>query len=124
MALKQSVGSGSGPTNFTYMSAVVQSVDLDQQLAVVKTSLKNQQVVSMTRLPGRVEPPKVGETWIITRQYGSWVFVILINPPRTTGTTAQRPPLPSTGQQFYDTTLDQPVWYGNAGWVDAMGSAV
>lgn len=38
------------------------------------------------------------------------------------GTTAQRPASPTVGQQFWDTTLDQPVWHDGAGWVDADGT--
>ena len=42
------------------------------------------------------------------------------------GPTTERPSGPElrTGQQYFDTTLGQPVWYDGAGWVDATGTAV
>jgi hypothetical protein len=40
-------------------------------------------------------------------------------------TTTQRQALtPATGQQVYDTTLLQPVWYNGTAWTDAMGTAL
>lgn len=43
-----------------------------------------------------------------------------------TGTTAQRPLFSkvSIGYRYFDTTLNQPIWRGNAGWVDATGAGV
>lgn len=38
--------------------------------------------------------------------------------------TASRPASPTTGQCFFDTTLNKPIWYGNAGWVDSAGASV
>lgn len=43
------------------------------------------------------------------------------------GTTAERPTLDLTpAQQFFDTTLNQPIWWDAAGaqWVDATGTPV
>jgi hypothetical protein len=40
-------------------------------------------------------------------------------------TTAQRKALtPTTGQQVYDTTLKQPVWYNGTAWTDATGTSL
>lgn len=40
------------------------------------------------------------------------------------GTTANRPAVPVTGQMYFDTTLGRPVWYNGAAWVDATGAPV
>lgn len=41
----------------------------------------------------------------------------------TTGTTAQRPTTRPQGYQFYDTTLQKPVWWDGAGqWRDGAGT--
>lgn len=41
------------------------------------------------------------------------------------GTTAQRPVAPVTGQRFYDTTLGKPIWWHSSGvWKDAAGTTV
>lgn len=42
------------------------------------------------------------------------------------GTTANRPAYNKVGvgYRYFDTTLNKPVWRGNAGWVDATGTAV
>jgi hypothetical protein len=40
-----------------------------------------------------------------------------INQPFFSGTTAQRPSAPYVGQEFFDTTLGQTVWWDGAAWV-------
>lgn len=40
------------------------------------------------------------------------------------GATAGRPASPVTGQQFYDTTLNKPIWWSGANWRDAAGAIV
>ncbi len=40
------------------------------------------------------------------------------------GTTAQRPTTPVTGQFYFDTTLGKPVYWSGSGWKDATGVAV
>lgn len=40
------------------------------------------------------------------------------------GTTSQRVKSPSTGLQYFDTTLGKPIWYNGTKWVDATGTAV
>lgn len=39
------------------------------------------------------------------------------------GTTANRPSNPGTGQPYFDTDLGQPVWYDGSGWVDSTGAS-
>lgn len=39
------------------------------------------------------------------------------------GPTANRPVTPATGQSFFDTTLNIPVWWNGTGWVNSSGSA-
>ena len=38
--------------------------------------------------------------------------------------TANRPTSPFIGLLFFDTTLNKPIWYNGANWVDATGTAV
>lgn len=40
------------------------------------------------------------------------------------GDTSSRPAAPTIGDQYFDTTLNKPIWYGNTGWVDATGTGV
>jgi hypothetical protein len=40
------------------------------------------------------------------------------------GTTANRPGTPSTGQRYFDTDLGQPIWYDGSSWIDANGNAI
>lgn len=40
------------------------------------------------------------------------------------GITANRPPTPTTGQTYFDTTLGQPIWYDGSNWIDATGTTV
>ena len=47
-----------------------------------------------------------------------------IGPAFTSGTTAQRPPAATAGDQHYDSTLEKPAWYNGAVWKDAMGTTV
>jgi len=40
------------------------------------------------------------------------------------GATANRPSSPNTGQYFFDTDLNKPIWYNGSSWVDANGTEV
>lgn len=40
------------------------------------------------------------------------------------GVGDMRPPFPGLGQQHYDTTLLQPIWFNGTIWTDAAGLAV
>ena len=42
----------------------------------------------------------------------------------STGTTTDRPTGQVTGYQYFDTTLNKPIWYTGTAWVDATGTAV
>jgi hypothetical protein len=38
------------------------------------------------------------------------------------GPTPSRPTVPAMSQFFFDTTLDKPVWWDGAQWVDSDGT--
>ncbi|MHA7967691.1 glycosyl hydrolase family 28-related protein [Paenibacillus sp. CAU 1782] len=40
------------------------------------------------------------------------------------GTTAQRPVWQTTGMNYFDTTLNKPIWWNGTNWVDATGTTV
>lgn len=40
------------------------------------------------------------------------------------GTTGSRPTATFTGQQYFDNTLGQPIWWNGSNWVDATGTTV
>ncbi|AWI39527.1 hypothetical protein LpLQ80_02990 [Lactiplantibacillus plantarum] len=42
----------------------------------------------------------------------------------STGDTASRPTGISTGYQYFDTSLNKPIWYTGKNWVDATGTTV
>ena len=42
----------------------------------------------------------------------------------TVKTGASRPAEKNTGQQFFDTTLNKPIWWAGSAWVDATGATV
>jgi len=42
----------------------------------------------------------------------------------TADITASRPPMPVTGQRYFDTTLGIPIWYDGSNWIDATGTTV
>ena len=42
----------------------------------------------------------------------------------STGSTAGRPLEPRVGQQYFDTTLNKPVFFSGTAWVDATGTEV
>lgn len=41
-----------------------------------------------------------------------------------TGSTEGRPPEPRVGQQYFDTTLNKPIFFSGTAWVDATGTEV
>ena len=41
-----------------------------------------------------------------------------------TGSTVGRPLEPKVGQQYFDTTLNKPVFFSGSAWVDATGTEV
>jgi hypothetical protein len=38
------------------------------------------------------------------------------------GTSANRPGSPNTGEIYFDTTIGKPIWYNGADWVNADGN--
>lgn len=40
------------------------------------------------------------------------------------GNTTDRPKTPYVGQNYYDTTIGKPIWYGGSAWIDATGRVV
>jgi hypothetical protein len=40
------------------------------------------------------------------------------------GLTAARPPFPRVGEQFFDTTLNRPIWWDGVNWMKADGTIV
>lgn len=40
------------------------------------------------------------------------------------GSTGNRPESPVTGQMYFDTTLNKPIWYNGYNWVDAAGNII
>jgi hypothetical protein len=45
-------------------------------------------------------------------------------PEPASGPTSSRPPLPAMMQLYFDTTLDEPIWWDGAKWVNAAGAPV
>jgi hypothetical protein len=43
-------------------------------------------------------------------------------PYRGAGATGSRPTAPAVGDQYFDTTLGQPVWWNGSAWVGADGT--
>ena len=63
-------------------------------------------------------PNRAWSEWILQAQ-------IILEETSKSGTTANRPTKLYTGQFYFDTTLDQPIWVDAAGtdWVDATGAS-
>ena len=61
------------------------------------------------------------------RGWTGWILNVqaLLETLSQSGTTANRPTKIFTGQFYFDTTLDQPIWVDTAGtgWVDATGAS-
>lgn len=71
----------------------------------------------------KVFPVKTGPQEFICTLFGTeWI----VTDAQTTSidTTANRPLSPATGQQHFDTTLGQPIWYDGTNWVDSAGTTV
>ena len=56
----------------------------------------------------------------------TWVDANGYTPSLSVGTTQNRPLLGSTdvGYQFFDTTINKPIWWTGTKWVDANGTDV
>jgi len=55
--------------------------------------------------------------WVEDRAYYS-------NKIDENGPTTSRPSTPVTGQRYFDTTLNKPIWYNGTAWVEATGATV
>lgn len=103
----------------------VLSVDPQSNVAHVIDQMGANRTISLLHLIGKTTNfPQIGETWIITSLFGNWMFAVQVSPPNNIGTTAARPTSPYVGQEYFDTTLNRPIWYGNTGWINASGTAV
>ena len=40
------------------------------------------------------------------------------------GDTASRPLITSIGIQYFDTTINKPIWHNGSAWVDSLGATV
>ena len=54
----------------------------------------------------------------------SWKKVIATENVLLAGTSANRPHVTTQGFQFFDTTLNKPIWWTGTAWVDATGADV
>ena len=63
------------------------------------------------------------KSYIYTRRYTSNAWTQWIPAGINSDTTANRPTNPISGQMFFDSTLQKPIWYFN-GWKDASGTSV
>lgn len=44
--------------------------------------------------------------------------------PILSGSTASRPSVTSVGSQYFDTTINKPIWHNGSSWVDSNGTNV
>ena len=58
---------------------------------------------------------------MIDTNYGTNNKPFAIN---NTGTTTARPTGQAVGYQYFDTTLNKPIWYNGSKWVDSTGATV
>jgi len=84
----------------------------------------------ITSESGKVKRQKKADGYYITyykRTSGDPVEIALTDNGVTfnnTGATSERPSAPSTGQQWFDTTIGIPIWHNGTNWVDASGTTV
>lgn len=71
----------------------------------------------------QISIPATDDTMYFRRySNGSWSNWTPYNVSR--GSTANRPKNPVQGTMYFDTTLNKPIWYGGASWLDSTGTAV
>lgn len=49
---------------------------------------------------------------------------VISRPVSGSGASGARPSYPSLAEQYFDTTLNKPIWWKGTGWVDAAGTGV
>jgi hypothetical protein len=75
--------------------------------------------ISRTTLaPNSVDTEQIFDGAVTASKLATGVLTLVLT------TTARKAFTPATGQQVYDTTLKQPVFYNGAAWTDAMGSVL
>lgn len=65
---------------------------------------------------------RVSGGWDVVDWFGDWYSPELR--VVTTGSTEQRPTNATKGHQYFDTTINKPIYWTGSSWVDASGSAV
>lgn len=90
---KQPLTSTSSATDTVAVLCVVQEVDLTNLIASVIDQVGTKRKVSLKALPGKpVDYPAVGERWVISREYGDWMFVASVGvTPTFSGLTNATP---------------------------------
>ena len=61
---------------------------------------------------------------LYTKKTGSSTIGWIPSMNLDSGTRSQRPTVIQVGYQYFDTTLQKPVWYNGSGWVDSNGQIV
>jgi microcystin-dependent protein len=101
---KQPLQAGTSAVDGMYTYCVVQDIDLTNKVAHVVDQLGNPRQVSITRSLGPAAAyPKVGENWIISRQYGDWIFAVSVNNGLVTGSVGPQGP---QGKPYNDPALN------------------
>lgn len=77
--LSQPTTPGSASRGFVYKAVIIQSID--GNAAVVTDTLTKTFTISMTNMPAKGLPPKIGEQWLVTRQFGMWAFALCLSAP-------------------------------------------
>ena len=79
MKLREPLGVSSAATGQNHAYARVTQINSDTKLASVIDQFGNKYQISTTRIFGKnSEGPLVGETWIISRMFGDWIFAVHI----------------------------------------------
>jgi len=70
--------------------------------------------------------PPVGLVWPLSSVLENGKYIIRQSPKLSTGTTAQRPvlALSQSGYSYFDTTLNKPIFWTGAVWVDSTGTTM
>lgn len=80
-------------------TCVIQDIDMTNMCASVRDRLGNTRLVTLRVLPGKgIAYPATGETWLISREYGDWMFVASVGVTPTGGSGPQGPQGPQGTQ--------------------------
>lgn len=132
--LKQPLTSTSSATDSIATICKVQNVDTTQMVADVVDQIGTHRKVTLKVLPGKQPAyPAAGEDWIISREYGDWIFVAAVNVPLATapqgpqGPQGVQGPQGAQGQLGVNPTGTIQMFGGTvapSGWLICDGSAV